>query len=286
MYQYHDLLMKILNEGELSENRTGVKALGIWGHVMRFDLSKGFPLITTKKIHFKSVVTELVFFLKGYTDVRWLQERKCRIWNEWATAEQCGKRGLPEFDLGPIYGWQWRHFGADYVGMKNDETAATYAGKGVDQLLWAQQELRNNPSNRQILMSAWNPVDKPRMALPPCHVLVHFRASHGKLNTLLVQRSCDTFLGVPFNIASYALLTHMMAQACGLFPGEFVHILNDVHIYENHVQQVREQLSREPRPLPSLALNQSIRDIDKFEPEHVSLDGYDPHPAIHGVVAV
>jgi thymidylate synthase len=285
--QYLDLLQRILDEGVWAENRTGVRSRGVWGHVLRFDLSEGFPLVTTKKTHFRSIVTELLFFLRGYTDVRWLQERRCRIWNEWATEEQCRRRGLEEFDLGPIYGWQWRHFGAGYRGMKSDRAdAVSYQGEGIDQLLWAQSELRTNPDNRQVIINAWNAVDKPRQALPPCHVLVHFRVYNGSLNATMFQRSCDCFLGVPFNIASYALFTMMMAQCCDLEPGIFAHFLSDAHLYENHMEQVRTQLSREPRPLPRIELNPEVREIDRFTRKDVRLVGYNPHPAIKGEVAV
>ena len=287
MRAYLDLLQRVLDEGEWSENRTGVRSIGIWGHMLRFDLREGFPLVTTKKTHMPSIVKELLFFVGGYTDVRWLQDRKCRIWNEWATAEQCAARGLEEFDLGPVYGWQWRHFGAEYRGMKGErEGSLDYAGEGVDQLLWAQDQLRHHPENRQIVVSAWNPPDKPKQALPPCHVLVHFRAKHGRLHSAMFQRSADCFLGVPFNIASYSLLTHMMAQACGLEPGTFVHFLSDAHLYENHLDQVRIQLVREPRPLPRLELNPDVRDVTGFRREDIRLVGYDPHPALRGEVAV
>lgn len=287
MLQYQALLRRILDEGTWTENRTGVRTLGVFGHMLEFDLSAGFPLVTTKKTHFPSIVTELLFFVKGYTDVRWLQERKCRIWNEWSTAEQCASRGLEEFDLGPIYGWQWRHFGAEYRGTASDrDGAASYEGQGVDQLLWAQEQLRRNPESRQIVISAWNAKDLPLMALPPCHVLVHFRARGGRLHASMFQRSCDVFLGVPFNIASYALLTHMMAHCVGLAPGTFVHFLSDAHLYENHLEQVREQLRRQPRPLPRLELDAGIREVSEFTAESIRLVGYDPHPALRGAVAV
>ena len=287
MQTYLDLLRRILDEGEWYENRTGVRCLGLFGHQMDFDLAAGFPLVTTKKVHFPAVVTELLFFLGGYTDVRWLQDRKCRIWNEWATAEQCAKRGQPEFDLGPIYGFQWRHFGADYRGMKGERDGQLdYAGEGVDQVLWAQQQLRANPDSRQIVVSAWNPVDRPNQALPPCHVMFHLRAVNGKLHASLLQRSADSFLGVPFNIASYALLTLMFAQTCGLEPGRFVHFLSDAHLYENHLEQVKEQLGREPRPLPTLRLNPAIDCVTKFTAADIELSGYDPHPKLTGSVAV
>jgi len=284
---YLDLLQRILDEGTWYENRTGVRTIGVFGHQMAFDLADGFPLVTTKKVHFKSVVTELLFFLGGYTDVRWLQDRKCRIWNEWATEEQCAKRGLPEFDLGPVYGWQWRHFGATYRGMKGErEGSIDYAGEGVDQLLWAQGELRENPDNRQVIVSAWNPVDRPKQALPPCHVMIHFRRMGDTLHASMLQRSADCFLGVPFNIASYALLTRMMAQACGLRPGTFVHFLSDAHLYENHLEQVRTQLAREPRALPRVELDPDVRDITAFTAGDVRLLDYDPHPKLTGEVAV
>jgi len=284
---YLDLLRRILDEGEWSENRTGVRSIGVWGHMLRFDLRDGFPLVTTKKTHMPSIVTEMLFFVGGFTDVRWLQDRRCRIWNEWATPEQCAARGLEEFDLGPIYGWQWRHFGATYRGLKGERAGSVgYAGEGVDQLRWAQQQLRENPESRQILVSAWNPVDLPKQALPPCHVLVHFRARGGRLHSTMFQRSADCFLGVPFNIAGYSLLAHMMAQACGLEPGVFTHFLSDAHLYENHLEQVRTQLTREPRSLPRLELNPDVRDVTAFRKEDIRLVGYDPYPPLHGEVAV
>jgi len=284
---YLDLLRRILDEGTWYENRTGVRTLGVFGHTLTFDLARGFPLVTTKKVHFPSVVTELLFFLGGHTDVRWLQDRKCKIWNEWATADQCARRGLPEFDLGPVYGWQWRHFGATYRGMKGERDGAVdYAGEGVDQLAWAQEQLRTNPDSRQVIVSAWNPVDRPKQALPPCHVLIHFRRMGDRLHASMFQRSADCFLGVPFNIASYALMTHMMAQACGLVPGTFVHFLSDAHLYENHLDQVRTQLTRDPRPLPRLELNPDVRDVTAFVADDVRLHDYDPHPKLTGEVAV
>jgi thymidylate synthase len=284
---YLDLLQRILDDGTWYENRTGVRTLGVFGHSLTFDLARGFPLVTTKRVHFKSVVTELLFFLGGYTDVRWLQDRKCRIWNEWATAEQCAKRDLPEGDLGPVYGWQWRHFGATYRGAKGErDDSVAYEGEGVDQLRWVQRQILENRDSRQIVLSAWNPVDRPKQALPPCHVLVHFRRMGDTLHGSMFQRSADCFLGVPFNIASYALLIHMMASACGLKPGTFVHFLSDAHLYENHLEQVRTQLSREPRPLPTLELNPEIRDVTAFAADDVRLVGYDPHPKLTGEVAV
>jgi len=287
MRAYLDLLQRILDEGTWSENRTGVRSLGIYGHMLRFDLADGFPLVTTKSVHFRSVVTELLFFVRGYTDARWLQDRKCRIWNEWATAEQCAARGLAEFDLGPIYGWQWRHFGATYRGMAGErEDSVDYRGEGFDQLLWAQEQLRRDPASRQIVINAWSAVDRPKQALPPCHVLIQFRVIRGRLHCAMYQRSADAFLGVPFNIASYALLTHMMAQSCDLLPGAFVHFLADAHLYENHLEQVRTQLGREPRPLPRLELDPSVRDVTAFEAEHIRVAGYDPHAALRGEVAV
>jgi thymidylate synthase len=287
MRQYLDLLQTILDDGEWSENRTGVRTKSVWGYQMRFDLADGFPLVTTKKTHMPSITTELLFFLQGYTDVRWLQERKCRIWNEWSTKEHCKARGLEEFDLGPVYGWQWRHSGAEYRGMKSDRPdSISYEGEGVDQLLWAQNQIRTNPDSRQIILNAWNAKDKPQQALPPCHVLMHFRVYGDRLSGHLFQRSCDSFLGVPFNIASYALFLQMMAQTCGLKPGEFIHTLSDAHIYENHMPQVEEQLSREPRPLPGLKLNPTIREITGFDTDDIQITGYDPHPAIKGKVAV
>jgi thymidylate synthase len=264
MRAYQDLLRRILDEGVRKEDRTGTGTLSVFGHQMRFDLSHGFPLVTTKKVHLKSIIHELIWFLAGDTNVRALQANGVTIWDEWAD-----ERG----DLGPVYGRQWRSW------EKPD-------GGSVDQIAWVLDEIRKNPDSRRLVVTAWNPADLDRMALAPCHCLFQFYVAEGRLSCQLYQRSADVFLGVPFNIASYALLTHMMAQVTGLEPGEFVHTLGDAHLYANHLEQARLQLQRQPRPLPRLALNPAVRDLFAFRYEDVSVEGYDPHPAIRAPVAV
>jgi thymidylate synthase len=261
--QYLDLLADILSSGARREDRTGVGTLSVFGRQMRFDLAAGFPLLTTKRVHFKSVVLELVWFLSGNTNVRWLQERGCTIWDEWA--DETG-------DLGPVYGKQWRSWAAP-------------DGRTIDQVSGVLRSLRANPASRRHIVSAWNPAEVDNMALPPCHCLFQFYVADGRLSCQLYQRSADVFLGVPFNIASYALLTAMMAQVTGLEPGEFIHTLGDAHLYLNHVDQARLQLSREPRPLPRLALAPRA-DLFAFAPEDIGLEGYRPHPAIPAPIAV
>ncbi|MBD5418899.1 MAG: thymidylate synthase [Bacteroides sp.] len=264
MQQYHKLLRHILENGTEKADRTGTGTISTFGYQMRFDLSEGFPLLTTKKVHLKSIIHELLWFLKGDTNVRYLQENGVRIWNEWAD---------PDGDLGHIYGYQWRSWpGAD--------------GKFVDQIQEVVDTLRTNPDSRRIIVSAWNVADLPNMNLPPCHALFQFYVADGKLSLQLYQRSADSFLGVPFNIASYALLCMMMAQVCGLEPGEFIHTFGDVHIYKNHLEQVREQLTRTPRPLPRMHLNPDVKDIFGFRYEDFTLTDYDPYPAIKGTVSV
>lgn len=264
MQQYHKLLRHILENGTEKADRTGTGTISTFGYQMRFDLSEGFPLLTTKKVHLKSIIHELLWFLKGDTNVRYLQENGVRIWNEWAD---------PDGDLGHIYGYQWRSWpGAD--------------GKFVDQIQDVVDTLRTNPDSRRIIVSAWNVADLPNMNLPPCHALFQFYVADGKLSLQLYQRSADSFLGVPFNIASYALLCMMMAQVCGLEPGEFIHTFGDVHIYKNHLEQVREQLTRTPRPLPRMHLNPDVKDIFGFRYEDFTLKDYDPYPAIKGTVSV
>jgi thymidylate synthase len=264
MRQYHDLLRRILDEGVHKDDRTGTGTLSLFGHQMRFDLSHGFPLVTTKKLHVKSIVHELLWFLKGDTNVAYLKEHGVSIWDEWADDEG---------DLGPVYGKQWRSW------EKPD-------GGSVDQIAWVLDEIRRNPDSRRLIVSAWNPADLPRMALAPCHCLFQFYAAEGRLSCQLYQRSADAFLGVPFNIASYALLTHMMAQATGLQPGEFVHTFGDAHLYLNHLEQARLQLTREPRALPRLRLNPAVRSLFDFTYDDVAVEGYEPHPAIKAPVAV
>ncbi len=280
MQQYLDLLRKVLAEGEPREDRTGTGTLGVFGHQMRFDLSAGFPLVTTKKVHLRSIVIELLWFLRGHTHASWLQERKVSIWDEWATAEQTARFGREAGDLGPVYGHQWRNFGASKTAEGH------YANDGVDQIVRLLDQIKTNPNSRRLIVSGWNPHEAEEVALPPCHTLFQFYVQRGKLSCQLYQRSGDIFLGVPFNIASYALLTHMIAHVSGLGVGDFVHTLGDAHLYRNHVEQAQLQLSREPRALPKLVLEPSVTDLFAFEPEHVVFEGYDPHPGIKAPVAV
>jgi thymidylate synthase len=264
MKAYLDLLRHILEKGIEKKDRTGVGTISTFGYQMRFDLEKGFPLLTTKKVHLKSVIYELLWFLRGDTNVRWLQEHGVSIWNEWA--DENG-------DLGPVYSKQWRSW-------------AKPGGGTVDQIAEALHLIKNNPDSRRIIVSAWNPADIEEMALPPCHCLFQFYVQNGKLSCQLYQRSADVFLGVPFNIASYSLLTLMMAQVAGLKPGEFIHTFGDVHIYLNHLEQVKLQLSREPKALPRMKINSEVKDIFGFRFEDFTLENYDPHPAIKAPVAV
>ena len=264
MRQYLDLMQRILEHGVRKNDRTGTGTLSIFGPQLRFDLAQGFPLLTTKKLHLKSIIHELLWFLRGDTNTRYLRENGVTIWDEWAD-----ERG----DLGPVYGYQWRSWPAP-------------DGSHIDQISQVLQELKRNPDSRRLLVSAWNVADIPRMKLAPCHALFQFYVAAGRLSCQLYQRSADLFLGVPFNIASYALLTLMVAQACGLEPGEFVHTFGDTHLYLNHLDQAREQLEREPRRLPVMRLNPQVRDLFAFRYEDFALEGYDPHPAIKAPVAV
>jgi thymidylate synthase len=264
MDQYLELLRRVRTMGAKKTDRTGTGTLSIFGHQMRFDLAHGFPLITTKKLHVKSIIHELIWFLAGDTNVAYLKQNGVGIWNDWA-----GAAG----DLGPVYGKQWRSW-------------ATPDGRSIDQIADVVQTLRTNPDSRRIIVSAWNPADLPLMALAPCHCLFQFYVADGKLSCQLYQRSADVFLGVPFNIASYALLTMMMAQVTNLKPGEFVHTFGDAHLYSNHIEQADLQLSRAPRPLPQLAINPQVADIFGFRFEDFTLTGYDPHPHIAAPVAV
>ncbi|MEI3550458.1 MAG: thymidylate synthase [Alphaproteobacteria bacterium] len=261
MKQYLDMLRYVLENGVDKMDRTGVGTRSVFGQQMRFDLSRGFPLMTTKKMHLKSIIHELLWFIKGDTNVKYLQDNGVRIWNEWA--DENG-------DLGPIYGSQWRNWN----------------GEGIDQLAQVVDKLKNNPNDRRMIVSAWNVSKISEMRLPPCHMMFQFYVANGKLSCMLYQRSCDMFLGVPFNIASYALLTMMLAQVCNLEPGEFVHTLGDTHIYHNHFEQVKEQLRREPLPLPTMRLNPQVKDINDFKYEDFTLENYECYGAIKAQVAV
>ncbi len=264
MQQYLDLCRHILTNGTQKGDRTGTGTISTFGYQMRFDLAVGFPLLTTKKLHLKSIIYELLWFIKGESNLQYLKEHGVSIWNEWAD-----EKG----DLGPIYGYQWRSW--------PDQQGGT-----IDQLSEVIKEIKTNPNSRRLIVSAWNVADIPRMALPPCHALFQFYVADGKLSCQLYQRSADVFLGVPFNIASYALLTLMMAQVCGLKPGEFIHTLGDTHIYTNHLEQVKLQLTREPRLLPRMELNPAVKSIFDFEYSDFQLSNYDPHPHIKGAISV
>lgn len=264
MKQYLELLRHILDEGHKKSDRTGTGTISTFGYQMRFDLSEGFPILTTKKVHLKSVIYELLWFLAGDTNVKYLQDHGVRIWNEWAD---------PDGNLGHIYGFQWRSW-------------PDYDGGFIDQISEAIHTIKTNPDSRRIIVSSWNVADLDNMNLPPCHSLFQFYVNDGKLSLQLYQRSGDSFLGVPFNIASYALLTIMVAQVCGLQPGEFIHTLGDAHIYLNHLDQVRTQLEREPRKLPVMKINPEVTDIFKFRYEDFTLEDYDPWPAIKGEVSI
>ena len=264
MRQYLDLLSHVLEHGTEKGDRTGTGTRSVFGWQMRFDLAEGFPLVTTKKLHLRSIVHELLWFLKGDTNIGYLRDNKVTIWDEWADADG---------DLGPVYGHQWRRWqGAD--------------GQVFDQMQWLLDEIRRNPDSRRLVISAWNVADLPKMALQPCHALFQFYVADGRLSCQLYQRSADIFLGVPFNIASYALLTHLVARACELEVGDFVHTLGDAHLYANHLEQAREQLARTPRTLPQLLLNPDVHDLFAFGYDDIAFEGYDPWPAIKAPVAV
>ena len=264
MKQYLNLLQHILDHGVKKQDRTGTGTISTFGYQMRFNLEDGFPLVTTKKVHLKSIIYELLWFLNGDTNVKYLQDHGVRIWNEWA--DENG-------DLGPVYGYQWRHW-------------RTPDGKEVDQIANLIEGLKKNPDSRRHIVSAWNPADVDDMALPPCHTMFQFYVADGRLSCQLYQRSGDTFLGIPFNIASYALLTMMVAQVCGLKPGDFVHTIGDAHIYLNHIEQVKLQLSRAPYPLPTMKINPDVKDIFSFKYEDFTLENYQCHPTIKGEISV
>lgn len=280
MRAYLDLLSTILEEGEDREDRTGVGTRSIFGHQLRFDLQEGFPLLTTKKVHLKSVIHELLWFLSGQTRVEPLKAVGVSIWDEWATAEQCAKFGREAGDLGPVYGHQWRNFGASMLANGG------YASDGVDQIRRLLTDIREKPHSRRLIVTGWNPKEADQVTLPPCHTLFQFYVQRGRLSCQLYQRSADVFLGVPFNIASYALLTMMIAQVSSLEPGHFVHTFGDAHLYKNHFEQARLQLSRAPRTRPVMKLNPEVKDLFQFRFEDFELEGYDPHPAIRAEVAV
>lgn len=264
MQQYHDLMRHVMENGVKKTDRTGTGTVSVFGYQMRFDLQKGFPLVTTKKLHVKSIIHELLWFLKGDTNIRYLKENGVGIWDEWADAEG---------NLGPVYGYQWRNWPAP-------------DGRHIDQITQVLNQIKNNPDSRRLIVSAWNVGQIEQMALPPCHAFFQFYVAEGKLSCQLYQRSADIFLGVPFNIASYALLTMMMAQVCNLQYGEFIHTLGDAHLYSNHLEQAKLQLTRDFRPLPTLKINPEVKDIFSFKYEDFSLEGYDPHPHIKAAVAV
>lgn len=264
MKQYLDLCKHILEDGVKKEDRTGTGTYSIFGHQMRFDLQKGFPLVTTKKVHLKSIIYELLWFISGNTNIKYLKDNGVKIWDEWA--DENG-------ELGPVYGHQWRSWD-------------TADGRSIDQLSQVIDQIKNNPDSRRLIVCSWNVGQIDKMALPPCHCFFQFYVANGKLSCMLYQRSCDIFLGVPFNIASYALLTMMVAQCCSLEPGEFVHTFGDAHIYSNHIEQIKLQLSREPRPLPQMRINPDVKSIFDFKYEDFELIGYDPYPTIKGAVSV
>ena len=264
MRQYLDLMQHVLNHGNRKSDRTGTGTISVFGHQMRFDLAQGFPLVTTKKCHLKSIIHELLWFLQGSTNIKYLKDNGVSIWDEWADANG---------ELGPVYGYQWRSWPAP-------------DGRRIDQISQVIEQIRRTPDSRRLIVSAWNVADVDKMKLPPCHAFFQFYVADGKLSCQLYQRSADIFLGVPFNIASYALLTLMVAQVCGLKAGDFVHTLGDAHLYLNHLDQTREQLARDPRPLPPMKLSPAVQDIFDFKYEDFTLENYDPHPAIKAPVAV
>ena len=280
MKQYLDLMRHIKDNGTFKGDRTGTGTYSVFGHQMRFNLAEGFPLVTTKKVHLKSIIHELLWFLSGDTNVKYLQDNGVSIWNEWATAEQCARFGRSEGELGPVYGHQWRNFGA----TKNAD--GSFSPDGADQIATLVHDLKHNPNSRRLIVSGWNPQEANQVALPPCHTLFQFYVANGKLSCQLYQRSADVFLGVPFNIASYALLTMMLAQVCDLQLGEFIWTGGDCHLYSNHLEQTELQLSREPLPLPTMRLNSDIKDIFAFKYDDFTLENYQSHAVIKAPVAV
>lgn len=280
MKQYLDFLQLVLEQGGEKSDRTGTGTRSVFGHQMRFDLNKGFPILTTKRVHFRSIAIELLWFLSGNTNVQYLQDNKVSIWDEWATAQQTARFGRPAGELGPVYGHQWRNFAAS----QNED--GSYAQDGFDQVSWLINEIKTNPNTRRLIVSGWNPKEANQVALPPCHTLFQFFVQDGKLSCQLYQRSADIFLGVPFNIASYALLTHMVAQICDLGVGDFVWTGGDCHLYSNHIEQAKLQLSRDPLALAKLTLNPEIRNIFDFKYEDIQLENYQHHAAIKAEVAV
>lgn len=283
--QYLELIQHIIDHGSKKEDRTGTGTLSIFGAQMRFSLRNNvFPLLTTKRVFWRGVAEELLWFVSGCTNANELSEKGIHIWDANGSREFLDKQGLHHRevgDLGPVYGFQWRHFGATYDNMHTN-----YDGQGVDQLADVIHKIKNNPDDRRIIMSAWNPVDLPNMALPPCHSFVQFYVCNGELSCQLYQRSGDMGLGVPFNIASYSLLTYMIAHVCGLKPGDFVHTLGDAHVYLNHIEALKKQLQREPRPFPTLEIAHDVPDIDSFSLDKFKITGYDPHPTIKMQMAV
>lgn len=294
---YLQLLNQVLQEGEVRTDRTGVGTRGIFGAQVRYSLKDSFPLFTTKQVHFKSVAWELLWFLSGRTDNQWLQEHGVRIWNEWATKEQCAKFGREEGDLGPVYGFLWRHFGENYAGPKGSpylslepeghyRTAGEIQYHGIDQIARLIKEIKTNPQSRRLIVTGWDPRVATQVALPPCHTLFQFYVQEDRLSCQLYQRSADLFLGVPFNVASYALLTYIVANICGLKPHEFVHTMGDAHIYTNHVEQVKLQLQRTPYAPPKLEMTRQLTSIDDLKFEDFKLVDYQHHPKITATVAV
>lgn len=280
MQVYLNLLQHLLDSGQDKADRTGTGTRSVFGYQMRFDLSQGFPLLTTKKVHIKSIIHELLWFLQGNTHIDYLHRHGVTIWDEWATAEQTARFGRKAGDLGPIYGHQWRNFGA------TQNADGQYRSDGFDQISWLINEIKTNPHSRRLIVSGWNPLEANQVALPPCHTLFQFFVHNGKLSCQLYQRSADVFLGVPFNIASYALLTHMVAQVCDLEVGEFIWTGGDTHLYSNHIEQAQLQLSRQPLPLCQLKLNPEIKDIFQFTFDDIQIVDYQSHPAIKADVAV